>query len=255
MKRICACFICLCLAVFFGSFHLTAYGAGEKMHRPLIQTTTFQDQYEGMVYCGGLVPPVLTKADVKQAYENVREGIVRVNAGNFYGSGVIWEMNEKEIIIISNKHLLVNWTDNSSVAFGNGKTAEGEILKLSDTYDLGFLRLDIGEFRYEELIGLKEARRDAEAYAVLEAGDVIFCAGSADGTGENMYEGTVASPLWYIEEFDSYMLYGFGFAKPGMSGGGTFDAYGRFVGMLTGGTSGDETASLPVTAILEEYEK
>lgn len=38
-----------------------------------------------------------------------------------------------------------------------------------------------------------------------------------------------------------------------MSGGGTFDAYGNFVGMLSGGTGGDETVSLPVTAILEEY--
>ncbi|NLL77532.1 MAG: trypsin-like peptidase domain-containing protein [Clostridiales bacterium] len=242
--------ICLCLTASCGEFSVTVYA---QEHRPLIQTTTFQDQYEGMVCYDGTVLHALEKADIKRAYENVKAGIVKISTGNFYGSGVIWEMNEKEIIIISNKHLLENWQEDGCITFWNGITSGGRIVKLSSLYDLGFLKVDIKDLAYEDLISLKEVKKDETAYAGLKAGDAVFHVGSADGAGENMYEGTVASPFWYIKEFDSYMLYGFGFGKPGMSGGGTFDAYGNFVGMLTGGTDTDETASLPITSILEEY--
>ena len=245
--------VCLCLSVFCPGDSLTVHAAGEALRRPLIQTTTFQDQYEGMVRYGGTALHALEEADVISAYENVKTGIVQINAGNLYGSGVIWEMNEKEIVIISNKHLLEDWGEDGSIIFWNGRTSGGKLLKLSQKYDLGFLKVEVNDLGYEELISLKEVKREDTAYSRLKAGDVIFTAGSADGAGENMYEASVASPSWYIEEFDSYMLYGFGFAKPGMSGGGTFDAYGNFVGMLSGGTGGDETVSLPVTAILEEY--
>lgn len=243
----------MCIAEFCPGDSLAAHAAGEKLRRPLIQTTTFQDQYEGMVRYGGTVLHALESADVTSAYENVKAGIVQINTGKLYGSGVIWEMDEKEVVIISNKHLLEGWGEDGSITFWNGRTCGGKLLRLSQKYDLGFLKVEVKDLSYEELISLKEVKREDKPYRRLKAGDTIFTVGSADGAGANMYEAAVASPSWYIEEFDSYMLYGFGFAKPGMSGGGTFDAYGNFVGMLSGGTGGDETASLPITSILEEY--
>ena len=55
------------------------------------------------------------------------------------------------------------------------------------------------------------------------------------------------------EEFGAYMIYGYGYARAGMSGGGTFDAKGNFVGMISGGTAESETASVPLICIEEAY--
>ena len=69
------------------------------------------------------------------------------------------------------------------------------------------------------------------------------------------YEGTVEDPYKYIEDFDAYMLYGHGFAKSGMSGGGAFDGRGFLIGMTTGGTLQNETASVPLPDIIAAYDE
>ena len=51
------------------------------------------------------------------------------------------------------------------------------------------------------------------------------------------------------------MVYGRCYAKAGMSGGGTFDAEGRLIGMTTAGTIEDEFASVPVRHIMAAYEE
>ena len=78
--------------------------------------------------------------------------------------------------------------------------------------------------------------------------------GSTDGVACNIYEGMVADPWYYFDEFGSYMIYNYCKAKAGMSGGGTYDEHGHCVGMITGGHD-EETASLPVQNILEEWNK
>ena len=51
-----------------------------------------------------------------------------------------------------------------------------------------------------------------------------------------------------------YMIYNYCKAKAGMSGGGTYDEHGHCIGMITGGLA-DETASLPMQSIREEWER
>ena len=50
------------------------------------------------------------------------------------------------------------------------------------------------------------------------------------------------------------MLYAKGETIPGMSGGGVFDAYGNYLGMLTGATLQNELAAVPAETITKEYE-
>lgn len=57
----------------------------------------------------------------------------------------------------------------------------------------------------------------------------------------------------YIETFGGEMLYGRGFAREGMSGGGMFDGCGRLIGLLTGGTYRNEIAGVPVDQVWEAY--
>lgn len=227
---------------------------------PLIQATSFQDEYTGNVRYGGACTKVIERMDTAAAFENIQSCIVKINVDGYYGSGIIWDMEEDYIIIASNKHLLEKWSEEGYLTLEGQLRIPAEIVKISDEYDLGFIKAEISTVGYEEAVLLNEVRKDAAAYHNLQAGDVVFNAGILEKTEtlENMvsiwYEGTVASPWWYIEEFDSYMLYAFCYAKPGMSGGGMFDGYGNFVGMVSGGTGGDESIAIPVSVMIDEYE-
>ncbi|MBD5453906.1 MAG: hypothetical protein HDR30_06280, partial [Lachnospiraceae bacterium] len=99
---------------------------------------------------------------------------------------------------------------------------------------------------------------DAELYQTLRSGDDMFCVGVADVVYDQemfFFQGSIADTWRYIEEFEEYMLYGYGYAREGMSGGGSFDGKGNFIGIISGATMNGETASVPLTLIVEAYEK
>lgn len=223
----------------------------------LIQTVTDRDIYEGMLELGFLETPVLETPDCGLAYENVKNCVVRVQMGNAHGSGIIWEMTPEEIVIVTNKHVLDYWNEkNSYVHFLGGYDVDAQILGVSKQYDIGFLIVDSGQFNYMELQELRSARADLDVYEELEQGDIMFSIDSGSKTeSAQYYEGTVEDTHRYIEDFEAYMLYGHGFAKAGMSGGGTFDGRGFLIGMTTGGTLQNETAGVPLPDIIEAYEE
>lgn len=234
----------------------------------LIQTVTEKDIYEGMLALGLLENKVLETADCEKAYENVRSCVVSINMGNAHGSGVVWDMTTTQTIIVTNKHVLKYWNDYISyVYFPQGYYLDAEVLGTSKEHDIGFLAVDNTKLDYKELGSLRYIRKDMYAYEGMQSGDEIFCLGgqlnkkqnnkpiTKAEDDENFYKGSIGDMQRYINEFGEYMIYGLGYAKPGMSGGGTFDAKGNFIGMISGGTSEGETASIPLSIIIEEYEK
>ena len=129
------------------------------------------------------------------------------------------------------------------------------MLGVSETLDIGFMQVPLSLLEREDWMMLRFADKDEKNYQLLLPGDEIFVIGSATGTGNDYYEGTIGNVSYYFPEFEANMLYGYCQAVPGMSGGGTFDKEGHFIGMLTAGTASGEIASLPLETILEEYEK
>lgn len=223
----------------------------------LIQTVTEQDIYEGMLELGYLETPVLETDDCERAYENVKNCVVRIQMGNAYGSGIIWEMSQETIMIATNRHVLDYWKEeNSFVHFPQGFDVDAKMLGSSKVFDVGFVAVDCGKFTYEELQKLRYARVDKAVYDSLGQGTEMFLADAGSAENEaRFYVGTVEDPYRYIADFDAYMLYGHGFAKAGMSGGGTFDGRGFLIGMTTGGTMQNETASVPLPDIVAAYEE
>ena len=230
--------------------------ASEGQMPHLIQTVTEQDIYEGMLALDLFKTPVLEKEDCAKAYENIQNCVVRIQMGNAHGSGIIWEIAPEAIVVATNKHVLEYWKDeNSYVYFTQGHYADAVILGVSEQYDVGFLSIDKNQFTYEELNKFRSARIDEEVYNMLRQGDAMFSVDSGSASVEGCYfEATVGDTHRYIEDFGAYMLYGHGFAKEGMSGGGTFDGRGYLIGMTTGGTYWNETAGVPLPDIVEAYE-
>ena len=229
----------------------------EELPPHLIQTVTEQDIFEGMLALGYLETPVLKTDDCGKAYENVKNCVVRIQMGSAHGSGIVWEMSPEKVVIATNRHVLEYWRkENSYVHFPQGFDVDAQILGISKLFDVGFVSVDCGLFSYEELQKIRYACVDTEVYDELRQQDVMFMVDSGSGADEmRHYEGIVEDSYQYIEDFDAYMLYGHGFARAGMSGGGTFDGRGFLIGMTTGGTLQNETASVPLPDIIAAYEE
>lgn len=229
--------------------------AQERPH--LIQTVSDEEIYEGMLALELMRTPVLETEDCEKAYENVKTCVVRIQMGNAHGSGIIWKMTPEKVVIVTNSHVLEYWdAAESYVYFPQGYYMDAQTAGVAERFDVGFLTIDNGQFTYDELMRLQCARIDEEVYDLLVRESTIFCVDSGSETKESsFYEIVVENPRVYIDYFNEYMLYGHGFVKPGMSGGGAFDGRGYLVGMTTGGTQNNDAAFVPLTDIIQAYEE
>lgn len=223
----------------------------------LIQAVNDQDIYEGLVALGFLECETLEEEDLPRAYEIVKDCVVRVNMGNAYGSGVIWQFTNDSVIIATNEHVLEYWDDMLGfIYFSKGYFVNARVLGISDVYDVGFLVVDREELGYEALESLCHVNKDETAFENLSAGDDMFCVGAGREIGDVEYhEGTIEDKMIYIDDFNNKMLYGNSYARAGMSGGGVFDGYGHFIGMLTGGTLRNEIAAVPLPFVVDAWEE
>lgn len=233
--------------------------AKEKKAPHLIQTVSEKDIFEGMLALGFLECSVLETNDCEAAYENVKDCIVLIHMENAYGSGVIWEVTPERIVIVTNKHVLEYWESGTSyVQFPQGYFTDAETLAVSEEYDIGFLTVYNTELTYRELEKLRYAHHDMENYQTLQTGDDMFCVGAEDAVfaeeTADFYQGSIGDTWRYIEDFGGHMLYGYGYARAGMSGGGSFDAKGNLIGIISGATMTGETASVPLPLMIECYE-
>ena len=221
----------------------------------LIRTVSDQDIYEGLAALKLLQCPVLEKEDMGAARENVENCVVRVIMGKAYGSGVIYAMTADAVIIATNRHVLEYWDDSEGIIwFPQGYFMSARCLGSTENCDVGFLQVESSEFAVETLLALRHVAVDEESSAGSERGTKVFCLGAARAVEEMLYqEAVVEEPVRYIEDFDAYMLYGRGYAREGMSGGGIFDGCGYLVGLLAGGTDQNEIAGVPAKDVAAAY--
>lgn len=229
--------------------------AREKGLPHLIQATTLEEDYRALAGLGLSLTPLLAEENPGLAFEGILCSSVRIQVNGHYGSGSIFRMLEDEIIIVTNRHLLEYWDEDSFVTFFDGTIAGACFPESSLEADVGFLRIPVGSLTYEELLAFRNIRLLGEG-AGLVKGDKIFLVDMASRPDSPVRkEGEVIEPLAYLEEFGMEMILGRGEALPGMSGSGIFDRYGNYLGMVTGGTVYGEIAAVPDKVICEEYER
>lgn len=264
-KRFCLLLIVLLLGLVpTGASEVNVYAAEEEIQLPtLIQTTTLESDYKAITGLGLAFTPLTSKEDLQQAYENILCSCVRIQVEGHYGSGSIYKMLENEIIIVTNRHVLQYWNEDSYVTFFNGAAMGGVLLGISEEADVGFISVPAAGFTYGELLGYRNVRAAVEPVSdeeddtyidTFSVGSKIFFVNMAsDWKSPDRIDGEIISPLIYLEDFQTEMLYGTGEAVPGMSGCGVFDGYGHYLGMVTGGTLQGEIAAVPAKTINGEY--
>lgn len=230
----------------------------EQIHReslpPLIQATTLEEDYKALTGLGLVFTPLLPEEDFEQTFHNILCSCVRLQANGHYGSGSIYLLKEDEIVIVSNRHLLQYWDEESFVTFPGGAAQSGKVIGISEEADVGFLSVSTERFSWQELLALRNMRPLEDEAGSLQLGSKLLLVDIAsDIYHPAMKQGEVISPRTYLADFGMEMLYGTGDALPGMSGSGVFDGYGNYLGMLTGATMQGEIAAVPACVIEEEY--
>lgn len=173
---------------------------------------------------------------------------VRIQADGHYGSGSIFAIDEDKITIVTNRHVLLYWDDESYVTFFKGAVGSGWVAKLSDQADVGILHVYTADLAPEELNSLSAIEISD---SVPKRGDWFFMADIAsDVWNPVFYQGQILEPLVYLEDFGMEMLYGDSTFQAGMSGCGVFNIDGKYIGMLTGGTEQNEVAAVPLQIII-----
>lgn len=229
----------------------------EEPSRPphLIQTVSEEDIYEGMLALDLFHTPVLEEPDLEAACENVQKSVVRIDMGRAYGSGVIFRLTGDGAVIATNRHVLAYWREESGVIrFPEGYYASARVLGNSENCDVGFLLVEKVSAGVEALTRLRSVSVDERAYDGLQKGEAFFVLGAGREADETIFQEAVFNESdKYIETFGGEMLYGRGFAREGMSGGGMFDGCGRMIGLLAGGTCQNEIAGVPIDQVVQAY--
>lgn len=221
----------------------------------LIQTVSSQDIYEGMLALELLTCPLLEEADSAAAYENVKDSVVFLDMGTAYGSGVIYRLTTDAVIIATNRHVLEYWDESAGVVrFPQGFFVNAAVLGSASKSDVGFLRVENAELGFDTLMNLRSVCTDKASVEGGEAQIDGFLVGTDRREQEPVFqEAVLEKEERYIELFQGEMLYGHGFAKEGMSGGGIFDGRGRLLGLLAGGTDRNEIAGVSVDRVEAAY--
>ncbi|NLL80026.1 MAG: trypsin-like peptidase domain-containing protein [Clostridiales bacterium] len=210
----------------------------------------------------------------KAVLEN-QAAVVRVMQENRYGSGVLWSVEGDRLIVVTNWHVLAEsewaeWeaseeesckeegvslvpTAGGSLQFADGSEAAFRLVFYDAECDVAFLETELLEVAEETREKIRLVSTQAACYQSLKKGDEIGIVGAGEDGTTLFVTGSVIDKSWFLEDFGMEMLYLDGMVKPGMSGGGIFDAHGHYVGMLTGGTR-EECAGVPFPVIKKIYE-
>lgn len=179
------------------------------------------------------------KIDLQEA---LRPSIVRIEVNEYFGSGVIWDIDDEKITILSCRHLLEK--DNTcDVIFFEGEYYRATVNELSEDYDIGYAEIPIREMDREDVLSLKKVTRTSRTAEQMIKGEDVVIFGSMDYVAANYCQGylmdtdvTVEIPSLFSAQS---MMVCYGEIDAGMSGSGVFDEKGSLIGIVSAGKTSD----------------
>lgn len=180
---------------------------------------------------------------------------VRIRAGNLIGSGVIYKSDENTVWIATAAHVVEQVENEAEITFRDGYVTISSAIVRAKEQDVAVLKVSRAAL-VDEGTGEDHGKNyrcalvSKEAYDGIQAGDAVIAMGSKSGAGEEAYAGVLLQDYVFLEDFGVYMLLADVEVKPGMSGGGLFDAKGNFLGILCGIAEDGEVAVAPMISLL-----
>ena len=147
------------------------------------------------------------------------------------GSGIIVQENDKELLIVSNNHV-VEGADHLMVTFIDGTEAEAVIKGLDSEMDLAVVAVPLSSLSQETKKAITVATLgDSDT---LELGEPVIAIGNALGYGQSVSGGMVsalARELTFDDGSTGYFIQTDAAINPGNSGGALLNMDGEVVGI------------------------
>ena len=175
--------------------------------------------------------------------DNNINSCVRIYTSIGYGSGMIYNIDNNEVLIATADHVLEGFNENSYIEFADGAKAHGYICSEDDINDIGILSIPVMNIPEESLHNIKQVyiTRDVLASEPEYLEDdyldecIMYDLFPKDGIIV-FVDGNIMSMNEYIYDFDRHMLHGISTqVTEGMSGSPIFAKDGHLLGMLLGG--------------------
>lgn len=193
--------------------------------------------------------PAETEQKLTETELTVRKSLVQIQAGDLLGSGVIYEEDEKSLLIATAGHVLTHTNGEILVTFPDGTQVTATEAETVGSCDLAFVWVDKEKLSGETWKVCLPVHTDRNVFDTLKEYDDVWMYGGE--TGMPVYA-FVVDPWIYVEDFGQNMLLLQGLAEPGMSGGGVFSEDGVFLGIICGADEEGKVAVVPYSMIQTE---
>ena len=163
------------------------------------------------------------------------------------GSGIIVGKNEDELLIATNNHVVAG-TNQITVTFINGKTAEAVIKGTDATADLAVISVDISGMEEDTLKAIGIAKLGSSDQ--IKVGEMAIAIGNALGYGQSVTVGYISAKDREVDVSDGYssktmvLLQTDAAINPGNSGGALLNVNGEVVGINTVKYSSNEVEGM-----------
>jgi len=168
----------------------------------------------------------------RMTYKSVINTTIRIKTSVSEGSGVILDINDEDIIIVTACHVTESWDGDSRVIFNDGTSVLGQIFSSDEVHDLSFISVDISLLTEE----LKSTLVSSSLSESIKDSEYAFTINTFDGSNE-VYKGQVKSSSTYLYDLDMIMTTVSlnRSACEGMSGMGVFNKNKELLGLIIAG--------------------
>lgn len=198
--------------------------------------------------------------DVSQVVENVMPSIVSIDCtstvqqqdmfGRVYnqeatgsGSGIIIGQNDKEVLIVTNNHV-VSGASTVEVSFSDDSKATAEIKGTDSGADLAVISVPLSSLTEETKNTIRVATLgDSDN---VKVGEMAIAIGNALGYGQSVTVGYISAKDREVatEDYTMKLLQTDAAINPGNSGGALLDAQGRVIGINSVKYASEEVESM-----------
>ncbi len=146
------------------------------------------------------------------------------------GSGIIVEMNDDELLIVTNNHV-VEGNTTLTVTFIDDYSMKAKVKGTDANIDLAIIVVDTKDIPAETKAAIKTATIGDST--TLRVGEPAIAIGNALGYGQSVTVGIISALDREIEGFDAAFIQTDAAINPGNSGGALLNASGDVVGINT----------------------
>lgn len=190
------------------------------------------------------------REDTKES--SMERCVVRIQAGSLQGSGIVYQKDREQFVIVTAAHVLEQEQNRVQVTFYDDFMVESSSCYVSENSDVAFVLVPTDEMSAGQRKKFTAASVDKEVFDQLTGGSTVLFQSAVEEM-EATQQGSVLENWIYVEDFQQYMMLLQGEIHPGMSGGGVFDQNENFLGILCGANEEGEIAAIPLSIIQAEY--